>query len=328
MSNWYVRRNRERFWAGKMSDDKVAAYMTLYTALVTIAKAAAPIVPFMTEEIYQNLVAGHVEGAPESVHLCSYPVSDPTLIDPALEADMDNVLEIVTLGRAARNSAERKNRQPLAEVFVQSERKLDELYQAVVCDELNIKKFTYVEDASRFVTYTFKPQLKLLGQKYGKRIGEIRQKLAGLDGTAAKKQLDQTGALTLSLSDGDISLTPEELLIDTYPLEGYETQSDRGVSVTLDIRLTDALIEEGFVRELVGKKSQSMRKEAGFEVMDRITVYCEGNERIAGLMRSNEQSILHDVMGAELRIGETDGFTQQWDVNGEKVTLGVKKIEG
>ncbi len=327
MSNWYVRRNRERFWAGKMSDDKVAAYMTLYTALVTIAKAAAPIVPFMTEEIYQNLVAGHVEGAPESVHLCSYPASDPTLIDPALEADMDNVLEIVTLGRAARNSAERKNRQPLAEVFVQSERKLDELYQAVVCDELNIKKFTYVEDASRFVTYTFKPQLKLLGQKYGKRIGEIRQKLAGLDGTAAKKQLDQTGALPLSLSDGDISLTPEELLIDTLPLEGYETQSDRGVSVTLDIRLTDALIEEGFVRELISK-IQSMRKEAGFEVMDRITVYCEGNERIASLMRSNEQSILHDVMGAELRTGETDGFTQQWDVNGEKVTLGVKKIEG
>ena len=327
MSNWYVRRNRERFWAGEVTDDKTAAYMTLYTALTTIAKAAAPIVPFMAEEIYRNLVVGHVPGAPESVHLCAYPVSDSSFVDASLEADMDNVLEIVTLGRAARNNAERKNRQPLAEMFVQSQRKLAEGYQAVICDELNVKAFTYVEDASRFVTYTFKPQLKLLGQKYGKKIGEIREKLASLDGTAAKQQLDDTGFLSLVLYDGEIKLTEEELLIDTHPLEGYETQSDRGITVTLDIRLTDELIEEGFVREIISK-IQSMRKEAGFEVMDRITVYAAGNDRIAGLMERNRESILHDVMGVELRTGAADGFTMEWDINGEKVTLGVQKVEG
>ena len=325
MSNWYVRRSRERFWAGELTGDKIAAYMTLYTALTTIAKAAAPVVPFMAEEIYRNLVVGHVEGAPESVHLCAYPVSDASWIDAELEADMDNVLEIVTLGRAARNNAERKNRQPLAELFVQSQRRLAEGYQAVVCDELNVKTFTYVEDASRFVTYTFKPQLKLLGQKYGKKIGEIREKLAALDGTLAKRQLDETGSLPLTLSDGTISLTEEELLIATQPLEGYETQSDRGVTVTLDIRLNDALIEEGFVRELISK-IQSMRKEAGFEVMDRIAVYCEGNERIAALMEQNREGILHDVMGTALYAGKTGGFTMEWDINGEKVTLGVERL--
>ena len=325
MSNWYVRRCRERFWAGEVTDDKTAAYMTLYTALVTIAKAAAPIIPFMSEEIYQNLVAGHVAGVPESVHLCAYPVSDPAWINRALEEDMDNVLEIVTLGRAARNNAERKNRQPLAEMFVQSERKLDEMYQNVICDELNVKTFSYVEDASRFVTYTFKPQLKLLGQKYGKKIGEIREKLAALDGIAAKSQLDQTGLLPLALSDGEIQLSAEELLIDSHPLEGYETQSDRGITVTLDIRLTDELIEEGFVRELVSK-IQSMRKEAGFEVMDRIRVTCAGNDRIAGLMEAHREEILPDVMGAELVTGRSDGFAMEWDINGEKVTLGVEKL--
>lgn len=325
LSNWYVRRSRERFWAKGMEADKIAAYLTLYTALVTLAKLAAPMIPFMSEEIYQNLVRSLDNAAPESVHLCLFPAADETLIDKELEADMDEVLQVVTLGRTARNAASRKNRQPLARLYVHAPHALAETYQAIVLDELNIKEYHTAEDVSGFITYTFKPQLKILGQKYGKRVGDIRTALAALDGSKAKKALDDTGFLTLSLPDGDIRLTAEELLIDTAQTEGFETVSDRGVTVVLDTRLTDALIEEGFVREIVSKL-QSMRKEADFNVTDHILVSQTGSGKIAAILAAHEADIGREVLADGFRYGELDGYTMEWDVNGEKTAFGVKVV--
>ncbi len=325
MSNWYVRRSRERFWVQGESSDKTAAYMTLYTALVTTAKTAAPMAPFMSEEIYRNLVCSVDQSAPESVHLCPFPEYAGNWVDEKLERDMDEVLKIVTLGRAARNLSNRKNRQPLRTLYTDADPGLGELYRNIIQQELNMKELSFMTDMSEFITYTFKPQLRILGQKYGKRIGEIRAALQGLDGAKAKKELDETGALKLALSDGEISLTAEELLIDAAQKEGFTSVSDRGLTVALDITLTEDLIEEGFVREIISKL-QSMRKDAGFVVTDHIEVFQQGSEKVAEILKKNEVAILHDVLGEACRYGELDGYTAEWDVNGEKTAFGVKKL--
>ena len=326
LSNWYVRRSRERFWAQEESDDKTAAFMTLYTALVTTAKVAAPMVPFMSEEIYRNLVCSVDETAPESVHLCLYPEYDASRVDKQLEADMDEVLRVVTLGRAARNLANIKNRQPLQNLYTDADQGLGELYQDIIKQELNVKELSFLQDMSQFTAYTFKPQLKLLGKKLGKRLGELRNVLQELDGSAAKKELDATGELKVTLSDGEITLTAEELLIETAQKEGFTSISDRGLTVVLDTTLNDQLVEEGFVREIVSKL-QSMRKDAGFNVTDHIEVYHQGSEKIAQVLRDNEASILHDVLGEACHYDSLDGYTAQWDVNGQQTSFGVKKVQ-
>ena len=325
LSNWYVRRSRERFWAQGMEEDKVAAYMTLYTALVTTAKIAAPMAPFMTEEIYRNLVCSVDKDAPESVHLCRWPAYDAGRVDPQLEQDMDEVLKVVTLGRAARNLANRKNRQPLSCLYTDASAGLGELYQEIIKQELNVKDLQFLSDMSQFISYTFKPQLRLLGQKFGKKLGEVRTALQDLDGAAAKKQLDDTGSLTLTLSDGEVSLTAEEVLIDTAQKEGFTSVSDRGLTVVLDTTLTPELEEEGFVREIVSKL-QSMRKDAGFHVTDHIEIYHQGSEKIAQVLKDHEASILADVLGEACHQDQLDGYTAQWDINGETTTFGVKKL--
>ncbi len=325
LSNWYVRRSRERFWVQGETEDKTAAYMTLYTALVTTAKLAAPMAPFMSEEIYRNLVCSVDKNAPESVHLCDFPVCEENWVDEKLEADMDEVLKVVVLGRAARNLSNRKNRQPLQTLYTDAAANLGELYQDIIRQELNVKELRFLTDMSDFISYTFKPQLRLLGQKYGKQIGEIRNALQQLDGAKAKKELDETGALQLTLSGGEISLTGEELLIETAQKEGFTSMSDRGLTVVLDTTLTDGLIEEGFVREIVSKL-QSMRKDAGFVVTDHIEVYQDGNEKIAEVLRRNESAILGDVLGESCHYNELSGYTAEWDVNGEKTSFGVKKV--
>ena len=325
LSNWYVRRSRERFWAQGMEEDKVAAYMTLYTALVTTAKIAAPMAPFMTEEIYRNLVCSVDKDAPESVHLCRWPAYDAGRVDPQLEQDMDEVLKVVTLGRAARNLANRKNRQPLSCLYTDASAGLGELYQEIIKQELNVKDLQFLSDMSQFISYTFKPQLRLLGQKFGKKLGEVRTALQNLDGAAAKKKLDETGSLTLTLSDGEVSLTAEEVLIDTAQKEGFTSVSDRGLTVVLDTTLTPELEEEGFVREIVSKL-QSMRKDAGFHVTDHIEVYHQGSEKIAQVLKDHEASVLSDVLGEACHHGQLDGYTAQWDINGETTTFGVKKL--
>ena len=323
MSNWYVRRSRERFWGKGMPQDKVNAYMTLYTALVTVAKAAAPMIPFMTEDIYRNLVCTNDPTAPISVHLCDFPAVQEQYIDKALETRMDDVINIVVLGRAARNGANCKNRQPLSRMYVQMADELEPEDAAIIADELNIHSVERIGDASAFMSYIFKPQLKTVGPKYGKQLNAIREALAALDGNAAKVELDTTGVLTLL--DGTIKLAPEDLLIETAQTEGYYTVSDRGITVAIDTRLTPALIEEGFVREIVSKL-QTMRKEAGFEVMDTIRVFVSGNERVQTILEKNRESILRDVMGVALENGQTGGYTKEWELNGETVTLGVEKV--
>ena len=325
LSNWYVRRSRERFWAKGMEQDKINAYMTLYTALVTTAKTAAPMIPFMTESIYQNLVRSLDENAPESVHLCDFPTVDESMIDTQLEYDMDLVLKVVVLGRAARNGANLKNRQPLAEMFVKADEKLDEFYRDIIADELNIKKVTFTDDVSAFTNYTFKPQLKTLGPKYGKQLGEIRNLLANLDGSAAKKELDSTGVLKLELSTGTIELTEADLLIEMTRSERYFSVEDGGVTVAIDTLLTDELVEEGFVRELVSK-IQTMRKEAGFNVEDHIVVTLSGNDRVVDIARRNEAAMAGDTLADAVKYDVTEGYSKEWDVNGETVTLGVQKV--
>nr|WP_319488766.1 isoleucine--tRNA ligase [uncultured Caproiciproducens sp.] len=324
MSNWYVRRSRERFWVKGMPQDKINAYMTLYTALVTVAKAASPMIPFMAEDIYRNLVCKIDPAAPESVHLCDFPTADETLIDADLEKNMELVLDIVVLGRAARNTANIKNRQPIAKMYVGAKESLSEFYQEIIREELNMKEILFTEDVSDFTSYRFKPQLKVLGQKYGRKIGEIKTVLAALDGNAAKKTLDAAGSLTISLEDGDISLTADDLLIETAQAENYVSMADGGLTVVIDTNLTETLIEEGFVREITSK-IQTMRKDAGFDVMDHIIVYAKGNERIAKIISDNLAPIQNDVLANEVRLGEIDGFTKEWDLNGETVELGVQK---
>ena len=325
MSNWYVRRSRPRFWAQAESDDRTAAFMTLYTALVSTAKVAAPMAPFMSEEIYRNLVCSVDKSAPESVHLCLYSAYEESRVDKQLEAEMDEVLQVVTLGRAARNLSNLKNRQPLQALYTDANSGLGQLYTDIIKQELNVKDVQFLTDMSQFTAYTFKPQLKLLGKKLGKRLNDARQALQELDGSAAKKELDATGVLKLSLPDGDIALTAEELLIETAQKEGYTSVSDRGVTVVLDTALTEELIREGFVREIISKL-QTMRKEAGFNVTDHIQVYCQGSEKVQQVLEENQEAILHDVLGDACHFDTLEGYTAQQDVNGETVTFGVKRV--
>lgn len=327
MSNWYVRRGRERYWVQGLTDDKIAAYLTLYTALVTTAKAAAPMIPFMTENIYQNLVRNIDKNAPESIHLCDFPEVKEELIDLKLEEQMDKVLEIVVLGRAARNGSNLKNRQPLAVMYVKLEGELEDFYTEIIRDELNIKKVDFTGEVDNFVSFSFKPQLKTLGPKYGKQLGEIRNILAEIDGSAAKAELDNSGVLKLSISIGDIELTADDLLIEAKQKEGFFTVTDRGITVAIDTCLTDELIEEGFVRELVSKL-QTMRKEAGFNVTDHINITIEGSQKVTGIAVSKASDIAGDTLADSIVVAKADGFVKEWDINGEKVTIGVKKEGG
>ena len=324
MSNWYVRRSRERFWAKGMEQDKINAYMTLYHALVTIAKTAAPMIPFMTEDIYQNLVRSVDKDAPESIHLCDFPTVNEAWIDKDLEADMKELLEIVVLGRACRNTANIKNRQPIGTMYVKAEKKMSEFYTDIIADELNVKEVKFADDVESFISYSFKPQLRTVGPKYGKLLGGIRQALTDINGTAAMNELRTNGVLKLDINGNDVELTEEDLLIETAQTEGYVSESDGETSVVLDTNLTPELIEEGFVREIISK-IQTMRKEAGFEVMDKITVYAEGNDKVQSVIAANADSIKVDVMATDMVTGSVDGYSKEWNINGEKVTLGVKK---
>ena len=325
MRNWYVRRSRERFWAKGMEQDKINAYMTLYHALVTIAKTAAPMIPFMTEDIYQNLVRSVDKDAPESIHLCDFPTVNEAWIDKDLEADMKELLEIVVLGRACRNTANIKNRQPIGTMYVKAEKKMSEFYTDIIADELNVKEVKFADDVESFISYSFKPQLRTVGPKYGKLLGGIRQALTDINGTAAMNELRTNGVLKLDINGNDVELTEEDLLIETAQTEGYVSESDGETSVVLDTNLTPELIEEGFVREIISK-IQTMRKEAGFEVMDKIVVYAHGNDKIQDVMKAHEDEIKSEVLADEMVLGETDGYVKEWNINKEAVTMGVKKL--
>ena len=325
MSNWYVRRSRERFWAKGMEQDKINAYMTLYHALVEICKTAAPMIPFMTEEIYQNLVRSVDKDAPESIHLCDFPTVNEAWIDKDLEADMKELLEIVVLGRACRNTANIKNRQPIGTMYVKAEKKMSEFYTDIIADELNVKEVKFADDVESFISYSFKPQLRTVGPKYGKLLGGIRQALTDINGTAAMNELRTNGVLKLDINGNNVELTEEDLLIETAQTEGYVSESDGETSVVLDTNLTPELIEEGFVREIISK-IQTMRKEAGFEVMDKIVVYAHGNDKIQDVMKAHEDEIKSEVLADEMVLGETDGYVKEWNINKEAVTMGVKKL--
>lgn len=325
MSNWYVRRSRERFWAKDMPQDKINAYMTLYTALVTVAKAAAPLIPFMTEDIYRNLVCSIDSEAPESVHLCDFPTADEGLINKELEADMENLLEVVVMGRACRNTANIKNRQPIGNMFVKADFVLSDCYEEIIKDELNIKNLTFTEDVRAFTSYTFKPQLKTVGPKYGKYLGKIRQMLAELDGNTAMDKVNAEGSLTLDIDGEAVILLKEDLLIDVAQIEGYVSESDNSITVVLDTNLSRELIEEGFVREVISK-IQTMRKEAGFEVMDKIRLFVKDNKKIEELMQAHREEILGEVLAEELFLGEAKGYEKEWNINSEHVLMGVERI--
>ena len=324
MSNWYVRRSRERFWAKGMEQDKINAYMTLYTALVTAAKAAAPMIPFMTEQIYQNIVRKIDADALESIHLCDFPEVKEEWIDTSLEQDMDEVLKAVVMGRAARNAANIKNRQPIAQMYIKADHALSEFYVKIIEDELNVKKVAFSDDVRAFTSYSFKPQLKTVGPKYGKLLGQIRQALGEIDGSAAMDTLNESGALTFDFGGQEVVLTRDDLLIDVSQKDGYVTEEDNYLTVVLDTNLTPELVEEGFVREIISK-IQTMRKEAGFEVMDHIAVYQDDNDRIAGLLKANADEIKAEVMADTIFLGRMGGYAKEWSINGEKVMLGVEK---
>ena len=324
MSNWYVRRSRERFWAKGMEQDKINAYMTLYHALVTIAKTAAPMIPFMTEDIYQNLVRSVDKDAPESIHLCDFPTVNEAWIDKDLEADMKELLEIVVLGRACRNTANIKNRQPIGTMYVKAEKKMSEFYTDIIADELNVKEVKFADDVESFISYSFKPQLRTVGPKYGKLLGGIRQALTDINGTAAMNELRTNGVLKLDINGNDVELTEEDLLIETAQTEGYVSESDGETSVVLDTNLTPELIEEGFVREIISK-IQTMRKEADFEVMDRIKVTYEGSEKAEAVFEKNNTLIAGEVLADEVVKAQPAGYVKEWKINGEAVTMGVEK---
>ena len=325
MSNWYVRRSRERFWAKGMEQDKINAYMTLYTALVEICKTAAPMIPFMTEEIYQNLVRSVDESAPESIHLCDFPVVNEAHIDTELEANMDNVLKLVVMGRACRNTANIKNRQPIGTMYIKADKEMGQFYTDIIADELNVKEVKFANDVESFISYSFKPQLRTVGPKYGKLLNGIRTALAEINGTEAMNELRSTGLLTLDINGNKVELSEEDLLIETAQTEGYVTEADGDISVVLDTNLTPELIEEGFVREIVSKV-QTMRKEAGFEVMDKIHIYAKDNDKILELMKNHKEEIMSEVLAEDMTLGTTDGYVKEWNINKEPVVLGVAKM--
>ncbi len=325
MSNWYVRRCRDRFWAKGMEQDKINAYMTLYTALVTISKAAAPMIPFMTEDIYRNLVCSIDANAPESVHLCDFPEVKEDWIDTKLEEDMEEVLEAVVLGRACRNTANIKNRQPIGKMYVKADKELSDFYMDIIRDELNVKEAEFTADVSKLTTYSFKPQLKTLGRRFGKNINAVREILASLDGQAAMAELNEKGNLTITVDGKEEALEKDDLLIEAAQMEGYISDSDHGITVVLDTNLTPELLEEGFVREVISKV-QTMRKDAGFEVMDHIRVSMQDNDKVKEIVQKNEAQIKSEVMADEITYDKAAGFTKEWSINGEKVTLGVEKL--
>lgn len=324
MSNWYVRRSRERFWAKGMEQDKVNAYMTLYSALVNVSKAAAPMIPFMTEDIYRNLVRSIDKTAPESIHLCGFPVADKKQIDKELEKNMDQVLKVVVMGRACRNTANIKNRQPIGNMFVKAVFELPEFFTDIIREELNTKQVTFTDDVSAFTSYSFKPQLKTVGPKYGRLLGGIRQVLPALDGNAAMDELKTNGCLKLNIQGEEVILKEEDLLIDTAQMEGFESLQEGEITVVLDTNLTPELIEEGFVRELISKV-QTMRKEADFEVTDRILIYAKGNEKIEAILSRNSEEIKAEVLANDIIMGTLSGYEKEWNINGESVSMGVEK---
>ena len=327
MSNWYVRRCRERFWAKGMEQDKINAYMTLYTALVTISKAAAPMIPFMTEQIYQNLVVSLDPNAKESIHLCDYPTVDEKMIDKKLEADMDAVLKVKTIGLAARNAANIKSRQPIGKMYVKAGEevaKMSEEFQAVVKDELNVKEIIFSDDVREFTSYTFKPQLKTVGPKYGKQLKGIQEYLANVDGNAAMDTLKSEGALKFDVNGTEVSLAEEDLLIAMSQKEGFVAEADGGVTVVMDTNLSEELIEEGFVNEVISKL-QNLRKSSGFEVMDRISVALDGNDKIAEIVKKNVDAIATKVLADAVEYGKKYDNGEEMNINGEKVTISVKK---
>lgn len=325
LSNWYVRRCRERYWAKGMEQDKINAYMSLYTALVTLAKLAAPLIPFMTEEIYQNLVRSVDTKAPESIHLCDYPVADNSLIDKSLEDSMDEVLNVVVLGRAARNAANIKNRQPIGNMYIKAEETLGELYTQIIKEELNVKNVEFREDVENFVSYSFKPQLKTVGPKYGKLLGKIREVLTNLDGAKAMAELKSNGSLDFDFDGEKVSLTNEDLLIDTVKSENYISEGNNKVTIVLDINLTKELLDEGFLRELISKV-QTMRKEAGFEVVDHIELFLKDNAKLIDIVKVNEAELMSEVLCDKITYGNIKGYEKEWNLNGENVVVGVKKI--
>ena len=325
LSNWYVRRSRQRYWAKGLEQDKINAYLTLYTCLVTFVKLAAPMIPFMTDEIYRNLVCSLDADAPESVHLCDFPACDESLIDEKLESDMKELLKIVVFGRACRNASNIKNRQPLAQMYIKAENHLNDFYAAIIEDELNVKKAEFVTDVTAFTTYIFKPQLRTVGPKYGRFLGQIQKALSGLDGNAAYAQLQEKGKITLPEVDASIELTEDDLLITMTQKAGYVTDGDNNVTVVLNTNLTDALREEGMVREIISKL-QTMRKEAGFEVMDHIAIAYRGNEKIGAICAAHGEEITAETMADSIAEGSVDGYSKEWDINGEKVTLSVARL--
>ena len=326
LSNWYVRRSRERFWGKELTQDKINAYMTLYTALTTVVKLSAPMVPFITESIYRNLVCSVDESAPISVHLCDFPVADEAMIDAELEAEMELVLEIVVLGRAARNASNIKNRQPIGNMYVKADRELDEFFKEIVASELNLKNVEFKADMEEYLSYSFKPQFKVLGPKVGKQIGEVKAALAAINGHAAKAELESTGKLVLELKSGTVELIAEDVDITMSQTEGFATQRYGSVTIALETTLSQELIEEGFVREIISKL-QTMRKENGFEVTDRISVFAAGNDKLTDIMSRNEDFIKKIVLGDSIAYGTTDvdgGFAKEWNINGEDIILAIK----
>ena len=325
MSNWYVRRSRERFWAKGMEQDKINAYMTLYTALVTICKAAAPMIPFMTEDIYQNLVRSNDASAPESIHLCDFPVVNKDHIDKKLEEDMEDVLDAVVMGRACRNEAAIKNRQPISRMYIKSDFTLSEFYQEIIEDELNVKEVVFTDDVRDFTSYTFKPQLRTVGPKYGKQLGGIQKHLAALDGNAAMDELNADGALKFDVDGVAVELTKDDLLIDMAQKEGYVSQEDNRMTVVLDTNLTPELVEEGFVYEIISK-IQTMRKESGFEVTDHIRVSINGNDKLSEIAQKNKEAISSKVLADELTSGMEYSVSKEWNINGENAVIAVERV--
>ena len=323
MSNWYVRRCRERYWAKDMPQDKINAYMTLYTALVTLCKAAAPMIPFLTEDIYQNLVRTVDKNAPESIHLCDFPEVNESMIDPELEASMDEVLKVVVFGRAARNTANIKSRQPIANMYIKAAKTLDDYFVDILRDELNVKNVEFKEDLSAFTAYSFKPQLRTVGPKYGKHLNAIKEYLANVDGNKAMSELKANGVIKFTADDTEIALAEEDLLIDVAKMDGYVTEGDNYVTVVIDTTLTPELIEEGYVREVISK-IQTMRKDSDFQVTDRIKVYVTGNAKIAEVMEKNADEIKRVVLGDAFVMDAACDNSKEWNINGEKVTIGVE----
>ena len=325
LSNWYVRRGRERFWAKGMEQDKINAYMTLYTALVTVAKVAAPMIPFMAEEIYQNLVRNIDPSAEESIHLCNYPTADSFFVNKQLELDMEEVLDIVVMGRACRNTANMKNRQPIGTMYVKAAKELGTFYVDIIKEELNVKQVIFTDDVRDFTSYTFKPQLKTVGPKYGKQLGGIQKHLGSLDGNTAMDELKEKGSLTFFVAEEQVSLTEEDLLITMIQKEGYVTDANQKITVVLDANLTEELIEEGLVNELISK-IQTMRKDANFEVMDHIRVGLLNNEKIAALFEKNQTAICEKVLADEFASNKEFKEAKEWNINGETVTISVEKV--